>query len=323
MGEYFDTAYAVKDGMILFYEDDDVTLLVPQKMGDMDIHTIGNGAFMESLDLQYVSLPLGVKSIGKEAFKGCKNLKCLNIPISIESFGDNAFANCPNLRDIRIYGYGVSEQKYLEMKATWQCAKGSIYIASSFPDDKIMRAAVKAAGIGPASLIPEGILRLFETDIPIDKGMMSMYTKQKCLGFGNRSSFLSETESIKELVESPVSIEVDEMSESKNDQFLKSESFQFVKKTAILTFDDNKTKLENGTYNVLFDIIISYHFWQSVVPINYDGKTYYIYRRHFLNADNNLNYIRYDVQVVSDKGEKARGEGAQMVGAKYRLLSIL
>ena len=69
--------------------------------------------------------------------------------------------------------------------------------------------------------------------------------------------------------------------------------------------------------------MIGYHFWQSLVPVNYDGKLYYIYRRHFLSSKTNLNYIRNDVKVVSDTGENVILEEARRVYAKYKLLSIL
>ena len=88
MGEYFDSAYVAADGVILFYEDDDVSLQIPGKMGDMDIHTIGDGAFMESETIQYVNLPYGLKSIGQNAFKGSRRLQCLNIPSTVEQFGN-------------------------------------------------------------------------------------------------------------------------------------------------------------------------------------------------------------------------------------------
>ena len=61
MGEYFDSAYVAADGVILFYEDDDVSLNIPGKLGDMNIETLGEGSFMESNTIEYVSIPAGVK----------------------------------------------------------------------------------------------------------------------------------------------------------------------------------------------------------------------------------------------------------------------
>ena len=324
MGEYFDSAYVAADGVILFYEDDDVSLQIPAKMGDMDIHTIGDGAFMESDTIQYVNLPYGIKSIGQNAFKGSRSLKCLNIPSTVEQFGNNAFAECNNLEHLRIYSYEMDEQKYLEMKATCRCANDTVYIASGMIYDKRLRDAVNAALVGSANMVQDGIARLFMAYDPNKYNKDTLNSmKQPCFGFDKRSPYISEYDSIKDLLAKPDSVETDALSECKNDQFLKSENTPEIKKTAILTFDDNKTKYENGIYYLLLDIVIGYHFWQSLIPVNYEGKLYYIYRRHFLSSKTNLNYIRNDVKVVTDTGENVALEEARKVYAKYKLLSIL
>jgi hypothetical protein len=324
MGEYFDSAYVAADGVILFYEDDDVSLQIPGKMGDMDIHTIGDGAFMESDTIQYVNLPYGLKSIGQNAFKGSRRLQCLNIPSTVEQFGNNAFAVCNDLEHLRIYSYEMDEQKYLEMKASCRCANSTVYIANGMIYDKRLRDAVSAASVGSANVVPDGIARLFMADNPNKYHKDTLNNmKQSCFGFDKRSPYISEYDSIKDLLSNPDFAETDALSEGKNDQYLKSEDTPEIEKTAILTFDDNKTKYENGVYYLLLDIVIGYHFWQSLVPVNYDGKLYYIYRRHFLSSKTNLNYIRNDVKVVSDTGENVILEEARRVYAKYKLLSIL
>ena len=324
MGEYFDSAYVAADGVILFYEDDDVSLQIPGKMGDMDIHTIGDGAFMESETIQYVNLPYGLKSIGQNAFKGSRRLQCLNIPSTVEQFGNNAFAVCNDLEHLRIYSYEMDEQKYLEMKASCRCANSTVYIANGMIYDKRLRDAVSAASVGSANVVPDGIARLFMADNPNKYHKDTLNNmKQSCFGFDKRSPYISEYDSIKDLLSNPDFAETDALSEEKNDQFLKNENIPEIKKTAILTFDDTKTNHENGRYYLLLDIVIGYHFWQSLVPVSYDGKLYYIYRRHFLSSKTNLNYIRNDVKVVSDTGENVILEEARRVYAKYKLLSIL
>ena len=324
MGEYFDSAYVAADGIILFYEDDDVSLQIPGKMGDMDIHTIGDGAFMQSDTIQYVNLPFGIKNIGKNAFKGCRNLACLNIPVTAETFGEYAFTECPDLKHIRIYSYEVDEQKYLEMKASWRCSNNSVYIASDFSDDKRLKDAVSAASVGPANMIQDGIARLFMADNPNKYNKDTIRNmKQSCFAYDKRSPYISESDSIKDLLNNPDFAETDALSEDKNDHFLKSENTPEIEKTAILTFDDTKTKYENERYYLLLDIVIGYHFWQSLIPVNFDGKLYYIYRRHFLSSKTNLNYIRNDVRVVDGSGENLVMEEARKVYAKYKLLSIL
>lgn len=324
MGEYFDSAYTVADGVILFYEDDDVSLQIPNRLGDMDIHTIGDGAFMESKTIEYVGIPYGVKTIGQNAFKGCRLLKCISIPATVQEIGENAFAECPYLKNLRIFSYEVDEKKYIDLKASYRCANGSVYIASAMPDEKIIKAAVSSANVGPANLIMDRISRLFTAKDANDQDVMALYNnKHSCYCFGNRSSFISEIDSIKEMIGNNEPGETEALSESRNDQFLKGESFPVIKKTAILTFDDTKTRYENGKYYLLLEIMIGYHFWQSIVPVTFDGKSYYVYRRHFLSSTTNLNYIRKEITVLYDNGERAVLEEAKKVNAKYRLLSIL
>ena len=70
--------------------------------------------------------------------------------------------------------------------------------------------------------------------------------KQSCFGFDKRSPYISEYDSIKDLLSNPDFAETDALSEGKNDQYLKSEDTPEIEKTAILTFDDNKTKLKTS-----------------------------------------------------------------------------
>ena len=217
----------------------------------------------------------------------------------------------------------ITQFKYLEMKASWRCANGSVYIASEFADDKRLKDAVRAVSVGQENMIQDGVARLLMVDNP-DYYKNSLITmKRSCFGFDKRLAYISESDSIKDLLVNPDFAETDALSEGKNDQFLKSENTPEIEKTAILTFDDNKTKCENGRYYLVIDIVIGYHFWQSLVPVNFDGKLYYIYRRHFLSSKTNLNYIRNDVKIVSDSGENVVIEEARKVYAKYKLLSIL
>ena len=323
MGEYFDSAYVAADGVILFYEDDDVSLNIPGKLGDMNIETLGEGSFMESNTIEYVSIPAGVKKIGKNAFKGCMSLKSISIPDTVQDFGSDAFADCRDLKNLFLLNNEVDEHKYLEMKASWMCANGSVFVANSFPDDTRLKSVVSAVALGPANLIQDGISRLFTVDKADDIKIEHTYTRQSCLAFGSRSSYISEDESFGDMKEIIGSYETDALSEGKNDQFLKNETVPEIKKTAIISFDDNKTRYENGKYYLLYNIMIGYHFWQSLVPVNMDGKIYYVYRRHYLSSTTNLNYIRKEVKVFSDQGKNTVLEEAQRVNAKYKLLSIL
>ena len=74
MGEYLDNTYAAIDGVLLSYNGGDISLSLPHRLADMDIHTIGSGAVMESQKLQQVVVPDGVRRIGEKAFRNCSQL---------------------------------------------------------------------------------------------------------------------------------------------------------------------------------------------------------------------------------------------------------
>ena len=270
-----------------------------------------------------MSIPYGVKNIGRNAFKGCNNLKKIYIPATVQEIGENAFAECQSLLDLCIFSYEVDEQKYMDLKATYRCTNGTVYMANSFPEDKIIKNTVRSSAVGPANTITDGISRLFTTKHPNERKERSIYNKRSCYGFGSNSFDISEIDSLKEMIGKSDFGDTDVLSESKNDAFLKGESFPEIKKTAVLTFDDSKTMYENGKYYLLIDIVIGFHFWQSVVPVKSDGKNYFIYRRHFLSSTTNLNYIRKEITVLSEKGENVGSEEVKRVKAKYRLLAIL
>ena len=322
MGDYVDSAYTALDGVILFYEDDDISLNIPDRLGDMEIHAIGNGAFMESKTLEFVSIPAGIKEIGPKAFKGCGNLKCIAISGSIEQIGNDAFVECQNLRKIRIYNYEISEEKYQEMKAYSRCANETVYITPTFPEDKKLREVVNATSAPAANLIQDTIPRLILLEGTKATSLCG-FIKKNCYAFDGKASYISEKECIKELMEESDFRTVDTLSEAKNDQFLKNEKEPYIQMTSIFTFNDSKTRHENGKCYLFVEIVMGFLFWQSIAKIIVDSRPYYIYRRHFLSSDMNMNYVRKEIALFNDNGYEASEKEASIVYAKYKLLSIL
>ena len=69
----------------------DVT--IPSTFGGYTVTSIGDSAFNRCTNLEYVTIPIGVKSIWEYAFYGCKNLYLIDIPNNITSIGRYAFYN--------------------------------------------------------------------------------------------------------------------------------------------------------------------------------------------------------------------------------------
>lgn len=58
---------------------------------DYQLTAIGDNAFQSCTNMEYVSLPTGIKSIGQYAFDGCTALKRVNLPDGLETIGKSAF----------------------------------------------------------------------------------------------------------------------------------------------------------------------------------------------------------------------------------------
>lgn len=63
---------------------------------------IGQGAFSQCLDLNFVSLPDSLEIIGDRAFFGCSDLSSVTVPKSVKSIGDFAFSGLYRGLDITI-----------------------------------------------------------------------------------------------------------------------------------------------------------------------------------------------------------------------------
>ena len=324
MSNYLDGTYAAIDGVLLSYEGKDISLKLPGRLANIDIHTIGDGAVMESANLQQVVVPAGVKQIGNNSFSNCKQLMNAYIPYSVTSFSENAFRNCPKLTNLCIYGIEVDEQGYRDLRASSRRVNGSIYLTPFFPSFKSVSDAASSTDAGLANHIQSGITRLFTSQsLEEENGAESLQRNLDGFNFESEDRYMTETKGFLGLIANKSVLDIDNISEEKNDQFLKADKIPPIEKTAIFTFDDSKTKPENGKYIIFANIKIGYHFWQSKVPVILSGKTYYIYRRHYLSSKPNLNYIRRDAAVFSDKGLVSNKKEAQEVYAKYKLLSIL
>ena len=324
MGNYLDGTYAAIDGVLLSYEGNDISLKIPGRLANMNIHTIGDGAIMESANLQQVVVPDGVKRIGASSFRGCCQLMNAYIPYSVTSFAGDSFGGCSKLTNLYIYGIQLNEQRYRDLISSSRRVNGSVLLAQSFPYFRRLKDAVSSTDAEPANLIQGGITRLFTSQsLEEEKGAASLERNLDGFGFDSQDQYMTETNEFLRLIADKTASEIDAMSEEKNDEFLKSEKTPPIEKTAVFTFDDSKTKLENGKYSIFADIKIGYHFWQSKVPVVLSGNTYYIYRRHYLSSKPNLNYIRKDVAVFTNKGLITNRREAQEIYAKYKLLSIL
>ena len=99
-------SYSSEDG-VLFDKEQTILISWPsKKTGSYSIPygvtTIGNSAFSDCIELNFITIPNSVANIGDFAFYGCTRLSSITIPESVRSIGNSAFANCTSLTSISI-----------------------------------------------------------------------------------------------------------------------------------------------------------------------------------------------------------------------------
>lgn len=87
------------------YTRTNTTVVVPESIHGNPVLSIGNGAFTEWYNRQYltsITLPDSLISIGDSAFAGCTKLTSIDLPDSLVSIGNSAFAGCEMLTSITL-----------------------------------------------------------------------------------------------------------------------------------------------------------------------------------------------------------------------------
>ena len=66
------------------------------------ISIIGNGAFLNCINLSSITMPYGITGIASDAFHSCYQLESIDIPNSVKTIGSGAFSCCKSLRYLDI-----------------------------------------------------------------------------------------------------------------------------------------------------------------------------------------------------------------------------
>ena len=77
-------------------------LVIPDKVSDYSVTSIGESAFEDCFGLTSIIIPNSVTSIGESAFYDCSGLTSIIIPNRVTSIGKNAFEGCSGLTSITI-----------------------------------------------------------------------------------------------------------------------------------------------------------------------------------------------------------------------------
>lgn len=100
-GDWEYTAYN-GEATIEGYNGRDTVIVIPSTLDGNSVTSIGDGAFLECINLTSVTISEGVTSIGNGAFFLCKSLTSVTLPDSLTSIGESAFEDCASLASIII-----------------------------------------------------------------------------------------------------------------------------------------------------------------------------------------------------------------------------
>lgn len=80
-------------------------LLIPKKVKDWYVCSVGDSAFADNPVLRSVRIEDGITSIGNKAFRGCNGLVKVNLPETLTWIGDEAFRDCSRIKEVRLPGH--------------------------------------------------------------------------------------------------------------------------------------------------------------------------------------------------------------------------
>ena len=140
------------------YAGTEEDLVIPSKLGDYHVTSIGEGSFYRIEGLQHVTIENGVSIIGKSAFSNCVSIEQITLPDSIISIGSRAFAACKSLSTLVI----PESVKIIEEGAFYDCIS-----LKSFQIPRSVKAIGKYAFTNCRSLthitIPDSVTDLGES----------------------------------------------------------------------------------------------------------------------------------------------------------------
>lgn len=95
-------AFYKQTGKIVAYLGTDSNVVIPDKIDNVLVTSIGNKAFYKNKNIINITIPNSVKTIERSAFYGSISLKSINIPASVKSIDGQALLGGNNLTSITV-----------------------------------------------------------------------------------------------------------------------------------------------------------------------------------------------------------------------------
>lgn len=101
---YGDLSYSIENGSVTITgcKETATNIVIPEKIENCPVTSIGEGAFSECSSLTSITIPDSVTHIGYHAFENCSSLISVTIPDSVIYIGRFAFDGCSSLISITI-----------------------------------------------------------------------------------------------------------------------------------------------------------------------------------------------------------------------------
>ena len=323
MKAYTDNRFTVAEDTLLMYSGKEASLLMPSVLGGIQIKRIGASAFSESR-LSRLILPEGLIELRHHSLGHCPSLKTVSLPSTLRRLDNNVFFASTKLTTVRLASLRLSKDGFKALTDNSMRLKNGNRLTVMLPDNDVLRRLTEGNDlIELATFIPDNFSRLFLKP-DSDKIKTDPDYLFPILGDKEDDDVLSEREGVRRTILSGEKTYYHNPTETENDLLIKNEKSVVPTITAVLIFGEEKELAETGEISVPAELRIGQFFWQSLVPITYEGELYYIYRRCYPTRDKKLRYFIEDVAVF-DSGAKllpAQGK-AEAVYGKYALTRVL
>jgi hypothetical protein len=84
------------------YTGNTETVVVPGKIQNCKVVSIGEYAFGKCECIEHITLPNTIEDIKQSAFEKCNNLKSIKMPSRLMEIGNDSFFGCSSLAEITI-----------------------------------------------------------------------------------------------------------------------------------------------------------------------------------------------------------------------------
>lgn len=331
MNTYINDQLLVADKVLLMYSGKDRDFVLPEELSGQPVKKIGMGAFKSVTSLESITLSPEITCISHQAFEGCPHLRRVTLTGSVEDVGSRAFAGCPKLEEICIRYLPVPRREINTFEQSCVTTAEKLRYSAGMPGMELVQKLVSAlSGVGTPSLTPQESLALLRDPAPT--GYVTADTFRTVTGpyaFHETMLSLPELMIVMKMMETGDYQWKSGRVELENDLLIRQEKYLEPERTCLFTLEKTGEPDRGELSFVDLHIWVGHFFWPSLVPVIWEGKEYFVYRRLYMESSlkNSMHskpgYLRRDMAVFGHEGLMMDEEISRRVYAKYVLPTLL